>query len=75
MKLGTIDTVYNTNTAQLWEPGSCSTSRHVDENEDFISSQSSQDSGIADVKGNLENVDVSQYGMESKSKHDKEHYR
>ena len=23
MKLGTIDTVYNTNTAQLWEPGSC----------------------------------------------------
>ena len=24
MKLRTIDTVYNTNTAQLWEPGSCS---------------------------------------------------
>ena len=23
VKLGTIDTVYNTNIAQLWEPGSC----------------------------------------------------
>ena len=51
------------------------TSRHVDENEHFISSQSSQDSGIKDVKGNLENDDVSKYSMESKSKHDKEHYR
>ena len=34
------------------------TSTHVDENENFISSQSSQDSGITDVKGNLENDDV-----------------
>ena len=28
MKLGTIDTVYNTNTAQLWEPGSCIITDH-----------------------------------------------
>ena len=50
------------------------TSTQYDENEDFMSSQSSQDSGITDVKGNLENDDVSKYSTESKSKHDKEHY-
>ena len=49
------------------------TSTDVDQNEHFISSQNSQDSGITDVKGNLENDDVSKYHMESK--HDKEHYR
>ena len=29
MKLRTIDTVYNTNIAQLWEPGSCSEIDHL----------------------------------------------